>query len=413
MPDLLDLDDEFNEKDIRAAKRDIDKVKKEFTILEYLQPLLEANIPKNTTKLLQYVAGYHRTHLNTLETIYIDSYPPFKTGKDVGIMYECSGANKDKLDDIVVNIVTPESYKIHKKVVDHPRVLALAIVRYFLITENKKALELMKYYLGYSIYWMAYTTTFKRFTPPLGVVKYTMNSISGKFRLKQLGSVNKWIYCMVDETLAYYNELLLSGSDYEFHYILDQIRSKMGSGIKSLGNLIYANYEQGNGILDGDEVEDDGGAKNTDSRTEQIVSLATKATTLFFSEPVSIRVLQIATQRSEVGVDHIRSTIQMIKDNPKDANKVQSFYEAVFSLFLEGSKYTVDDVKSREFLVYCLNMYKKGNTTDPNMLTIRNCLVEWCTNSSPLYSQLTRGASQSSFRKSVYFYLIYVTFTSH
>lgn len=416
--EALSKDEELERKKVQ---RIVDSITPRYTIRDYLDPLFKKNLPVKGRKLCQHVAEFHNKYSYILDDLNLSDYPAFKAGKttsdvsrtDDGIIYECTGADPKEVHTLITGIEVDGGYNPTMRPEVKPYTVIIPyIIRYYLQKNDKKSAQLMMYYFGYSLYWMAYTTTFPKFKPRKEVVEYTLNTIGNKFILKQLGSINRWIYYAIDRIVTTHYDLLMDGSDYGMVYIVTNARTKIGNLMKTIGNPIHENQKNKNLVFVSNMQNGEGKNTESESDSEVIFSLADKYTSYFFSQPISRKALVTATYKAEIGADEIRSAIENIKEDTSNYDQVKAFYIAVFTLFLKDGKYKASDIKTLQFVAYINNAYKKGNTADPSMLVIRDSLNDWLTKASPLYRALSRPASQSSFRKAIYLYMTYSVISS-
>ena len=397
-----DMDD-----DVEVKIRKVDTVAKRYTCLDYAGPLIEKNMPRNTSRLKRHIGDYHSRYLNALETLYMTSYPFWISGKDDKILFDVTGIDRETMKDLVMNIEKPDYYKVHKYYIDEVEYTICFLLRYYLLKKDKQMAALMCYYFAYSLYWMAWTRSFKKYAPRQEIVEYAINNLSDKFSLRKAGSINKWLFNMIDRIITTQEKGLLGGADYDIYYIIDLARTKIGNSVNGIANQIYDAANSGNMMFTSKTTTADGEVMQSNTETEVAIHLSQKYTQTFFSEPISMKALRVATTGAEIGAGEIRSAISNMKNDSSLYDSIKEFYGAVFGIFLESGKYSADDVRTTQFVACMMNAYKKGNTADNNMLKIRDCLNAWLERGSPLYKALTRAASQSSFRKSIYTYMIY------
>ena len=394
--------------DIEVEKlRKVDTVAKRYTCLDYAGPLIEKNMPRNTSKLRRHITDYHSRYLDALETMYMTSYPYWITGKDDKILFDVTGIDRAHMKELVMNIEKPDYYKVHKYYIDEVEYTICFLLRYYLLKKDRQNAALMCYYFAYSLYWMAWTRSFKKYAPKREIVEYAINNLSDKFSLRKAGSINRWLFNMIDRIITTQEKGLLGGADYDIYYIIDLARTKIGNSVNGIANQIYDAANNGNLMFTAKTTNADGEVMASNTETEIAINLSQRYTQSFFAEPISMKAMRVAIAGAEIGAGEIRSTISNMKDDASLYDSVKEFYSAVFGIFLESKKYTAEDVRTTQFVAYMMNAYKKGNTADSNMLKIRDCLNIWLERGSPLYRALTRPASQSSFRRAIYTYMIY------
>jgi hypothetical protein len=82
-------------------------------------------------------------------------------------------------------------------------------------------------------------------------------------------------------------------------------------------------------------------------------------------------------------------------------------------LYLFNDQNTVQEVGSNRFLVYCLDTYKKSNTTDENIIKIKRVLDKWLDDLGT-YKKTQRLATINNFRRALFmFFVMSITTTAN
>ena len=274
------------------------------------------------------------------------------------------------------------------------------------VDQNK--IRIIEHFIGYSQYWKAFQAIWK-YKPNPPAMRYTIDNLSYKSRLKALGSIDRWLTESVHDTFVTYTTRLKRGSDFELHYIQEKIHSKLRSAMKSLfaahqdtvKNKKYVFTSKP--ILEGEEG--DFVIDNTYGMAEA-VSEANKYAMKFFAEPINESVLQAVLVPGGPTAKDLRTAILMIADDRNNITEVKKFYQALFTVFLTDTKYDVRQIGTLKFYTEMDKLYKPGNTTDPNKTFIKDFLDKWLEKGSKTFRTTNRTATIMTFRKSLYQYFI-------
>lgn len=404
------------ELDVDTSKGDdqlvlkVDTLERKYTILDKYWPLIVERLPKNEGKLFRAIAKYRSDNIDKLETPYYTDYPVWKV-EDEKIVFDVIGMTKKEVDEDTLAIERGEFYKIKKYNLTGVHVLILLYIRYYRyeVNDEKKA-QMLSYYLGYSFYWMSYTTFFPAFKPPKELVTYTVNNLSYKYVLKATGTVNKMLFYGVNESLKTLDYRLERASDYELIYLADNISGRIRGYMRELAKITYDNHENKDLIFTGSETDGDGNARLSTSGSAVAISLANTKTTEFFSHPPRDDIVnRIATQRG-ISRGEIRNIITYLIDHNIYYDDVHTFYECIFYAYFESTGDEDAGAKRLHSMVFVNEMdklYRKGNNTNANVSKIKEILNAWLDVSSQLYRNASRAALKNDYRKAIFMYFVY------
>lgn len=398
----IETDEKFEDKNLLK----VDQFPKAYTIRDKYYPLIEANFPKNEKVFIKGVAKYRDRHIEELSTPYPTNYPVF--GKyDSQLVFDCCKIDDDELQkDIDKTILPGTAQKKHAAFAPTQTVLLL-MIKYYLDTKQEKKLPILYYYLGYSVYWMAYTNSFvkKGFLPRAETMIYTINNLSNKYILKQTGSIEGMIYFAIEKTIGIYIDRIRRASDYELFYIISAIKTRFANYMKKIAAEYYPNYEKGEVIFKSTDVLEDGSTREDNSVTNQVETLAQDYTTTFFGMPPRQDLINTIARMKSISRDELRTTLTIIIDK-QEIDNVKRLYESIFYLYFNNNDSENKNVKSIHFLSAMEDIYKKGNTNDPNIIKLKEILNNWLKEGSITFRETTRPATQNDFRKGVFYYFI-------
>lgn len=400
------LDDVVKGKSVPDEATDfiIDRVKKEYKLLKKYEKPVEEGLKANERKLFRYIAGYRDKYIHILSSPYPTNYPKFGV-KDAAIIFDVCNIDKDEMEEDINQVTIPEGAAKKRFITAFP-CLMLLILRYYLKTKQTDKFSACIYYLGYSFYWMAYTNSFTKFLPMERYVVYAINNLSNRYFLKVLGSVDLLIYYCTLKTIACYRERLLRASDYELFYITDGVRTRIGNVEKKIAERIYAAKEEQAVVLKGEDELGEGASRMTDSKSEVVEKYAQQYTDKFFGNPPRLDLIKKSATMNGVSWSELRTAVQMIIDS-QDVSDVMTFYRACFFFYFGDAR--TNNRKyfdAKLFIILMDEIYKKGNSADPNIVQIKNLMNRWLDRGSATYRATSRLATQNNFRKAIYYYFV-------
>lgn len=397
-------------------RRLADTFEKKYTMRDTYAKTIEENLKKdnfaNVKKLYKYIALYRQRYIKIFETPYPYDYNRFNN-KDRGIYFDCAGVSEEDIKESIGKIEVPSSYTMKKAFVigKYDHVIELMILNaLWKIKADPKFINGFIYYMGYNYYWQAYKVSFPRYNLPKVIHEYTVNNLSNRFRLKTLGSVQKWIEYGIFNAIATYEDDIKEYSDYKsLLWVADRITTKFKGYMTGYAEVAYKNNENKNAIFTANSINEDGESYEDDSNLGDVSRLADKYTTKFLSNRPDERWIKFVAQNRGVSADDMRNSIEIVlnDENGQSHDELNAFFQAMFYLFLITEKRTVREIRSKRFIVSMNEVYKKGNSNDPNIAIVKKYIDKWLLAGSKTYRTTNRADTLNRFRRAIYEYFVY------
>jgi len=385
----------------------IDKFEKEFTLLEKYYSIIEKNLPKGEKELFTHIAKYRDKNMQILSSPYLLKYPVFSQ-VDEKIIFNVCDINMVELKKDSFKVKLHSGISVTAKSNFEPfQILMLMMMRYYIVNKEDKKLRILYYYMAYSMYWSLYTKYFKKFLPREETMIYTIDNLSNKFILKQFRSIDGLLFYSIEQTILLHWDRLVSGSDAEISYIIDACKTRLNNYINKIFNEYITNYNNNEVTLKGDDSLEDGSQRDSSSIAGDVEMLAQEYTTKFFASPPRMDIIDKIAKLKGVSSSELRTTLTLLIDTQNIAD-VKSFYESIFYLFMTDDNSKDKNIKSLAFLGVMESIYKKGNSSDKNIATIKNLMNKWLEKGSATYRATNRLATQNVFRKAIYYYFIFL-----
>ena len=174
--------------------------------------------------------------------------------------------------------------------------------------------------------------------------------------------------------------------------------------IKKIAIEFYKNHKEGNYLNTELEVNEEDQFREADSSTYLVNRLSENVSLKLIIEGPPIKLINAAAKSNQVSVNELRNHItSMVNDSHKDDIKV--VVESILFLFLFNSQNKAEEINSDKFLIYCLDIYKRSNTTDENIIKIKKVLDSWL-DELDVYKKTQRLATINSFRKAIYTFFV-------
>lgn len=401
---------------VNEDRRLVDQFPKYHTMTDKYDSMVKEGVSKNLNMLVKHAAMYYQRNIKKLETPYPYDYPIWAP-KDTRIYYEATGIDEKEFIESVLKIDIPTSYTMKKQFIANKsvHVIELMLIRQMWLQKiPEKMISSFLCYVGYSYYWEAYTNSF-RYKPNKQVVEFTINTMSNRYYIKQMGSVQKLIYFAITSALETYKQDILEGSDYKsFLWVADRIITKFRGYVKSFAGPIYDNLNNKNAMFTANTINEEGIEHEKESSVNDAIAMADKYTTRFFASPVSEKWIANVTANRGVKDLQIRNTIQVIKDTKtlSNHNDVNAFFQAMFYIFLVTEKNEIKDIRSKRFIISMIAVYKRGNSNDKNVELVKFYLDKWLKQGSSTYRSSSRMPTINNFRKALFEYFVYTIATN-
>ncbi len=383
----------------------------EHTLREKYFDTIVTNLIKNERKFFNYISKYRNREIDkwadTVECLY--QTPLFKD-VDWKIVFDVSGVNEKEMERDINEIVKKLG---HKKTNFIPfRTILFFMMRYYVMSKQPKKLEMIIRYYGYSIYFTLWFKSFKSrgFNPDINVLRYTVENLTNKFIVRQLGSIDEMLLYGINLATETYLHRIVRGSDYDVWSVIDQIQNRIGGYIKSLCSVYMDNYAKGNKIYLSDAIKKDGTVTEIIemvSVSGEVMALARSYATKFFSTPPSKSIISKAAKFAGVSAIELGAAIHMLHQR-NSSEEVSTFYASIFSLFFDSDEHPKEsDLHSIKFLSIMEGIYKKGNSNNKNIIAVKTLMEKWLQEGSSVYRASNRPGTINNFKKSIYYYFIF------
>ena len=389
-------------------------MKEEYVLRDKYFPYIESLIPKTEKLLFRFISRYEDKYSEIINSPYPTKLLPFginEKGPEYDIIYKCTGIDKEELRADMKKLPLPGKLTKEKAAFLPSSVVLFFIIRYYLIKKEYDKAEIIYAYYGYSLYWKRFSKSFS-----IGLNKnvmiYTINEMSYRNKIKQLGSVKSLLVYIVKGRCEYYTKGIAQSCDEDIRYILDQIQSDIGSKLNQIASAYYKNYydPKKKEIMMGDTMLDNEGTRREDTSNITAVEVyAQKCTNTFFSTGINKDRVKtaVAMAANDISIKEVISTLEAIEKN-YTAEDIHDFYSAIFFYYLslDDPRATVDSIKSLKFLAVMREVIKKGATTDKNARIIIDYTTKWLMEGSNTFRCTHRPGTRTNYRKALYYYFL-------
>jgi len=277
-------------------------------------------------------------------------------------------------------------------------------IRYYMLKNNEDVVRMLLTYLTLSMYPSLHKKYFRKAEPNENIMNYTINNLSNKFKIKQLGTI---YHALVDTTMVCYKtnqNKLKRCSDKDILDFVQDVKTRLNSLLRKISIEFYKNHKNGNYLnLEVDNYDDDN-YREADSNTFVVERLTNTVVLKLTVEGPKTNLVTIAAKFCQVSVNELRNYVEtkIVGENREDIRKL---VESILFLFIFDAHNHVNEVSSNKFFAYCLEMYRKSNTTDENIIKIKKILDSWLEDLGA-YKKTQRLATINDFRRALFVFMV-------
>lgn len=293
------------------------------------------------------------------------------------------------------------------KIVNDPfNLVMMMILRYAKLNQLDQINQLAVTYLTLSMYPSLHYKYFK-FEPNEAIMQYTINNLSNKFKVKQVGNI---LQALVDTTALAdktYDKNIRHANDKELTDYINAYKTRLNSLIKKIRDAFEKDYRSGNYMNTERDNEDENDFKTSDSNSLLIQRIVDQVVLKLSVNGPDSRIVDISAKMNQVSVNETRNTLNQLTQNKDESVNIRALCESILYLYLFNGENHVNDLNGSKFLTFCLAVYKKSNTNDENVIKVKSILDTWIEKYSETYRKTQRVATLNNFRRALYTFFVF------
>lgn len=373
-------------------------------LVDSLYPTVEGRLKEaKNTKLLKNSLDDYMVRNAHKYTTQGPIYRPIFSQTDRDKVYDIIGLLPK---DIMITIKQSKAIGSEWKIMNDPFNTALCLMtRFYSIQKNKDMIVMTLQYCIISMYPSLHYKYFK-YEPNEAIMNYTINDLSNKFKIKQKGILWEALVDIVIKAHELHNDKLIKGEDEAFIAFIQDVKTRLNSFLKKISNEFYDNEKQGKYLNSEHESFDEENYFESDNNSYAIERVSNKVVTHLVVNGPDMKLVEISAKMNKVSINELRNYTQTMI-NGKQREDIKDVVEAILFLFLfsEQGAYTAKDIHSNKFMHYSMEIYKKSNTSDKNIIKIKSILDRWLKELG-LFEKTSRDATINDFRKSLYTFFV-------
>lgn len=377
-------------------------------ILKELYPKVEKGL-KNTNKWKSLMSDFFQSRSAALYDIAPMDRMYFKKEEE-DELFKVLNISKEEVTDILQRTYYYDEFK-NKDVIylvkDEHAMLSLTIIRYFIMKNDKKNIDLSTLYLAFTgqIYASAHYRSF-RFAPTdyRRVMEYAINNMSNKYDIVRTGSVIGTIRSLGETWVSSYRSRFKNFNDEDAIYLIQQLKSRVSSFIKNVAKEFYKAFDNKEYITyDSDNVSSDE-YHLADSDSLKLERTIDNALNKLETSTTDFRLCKMCSD-SNVRTDELKSIIDSIMTNSENFILVKELIRNICTYYFNNGKNK--DVTNLEFLSFSISA--KPNSKDKLYLRNKDIIEELLLKNSTKYEvRSKRIATKISYNNSILKYFVFL-----
>ena len=376
----------------------------EFTLVNRLNGQIEEAFKNknNINTLMKYIQRYADKNGDLLLSTDMSSRLIFSES-DKNIIYTVTGI---KQTEVSAAIKDSPVIKSTWKIATNPfYMLCILIMRYFINHKMESECDALTVYMSYLIYTTSHKGSFK-FTPNKQIMDYTINNLSNRFLIKQVGTIQGMIENTVVPAIhERYMPELKNGSDENLKDIISALETRISSVIKNIAKEFYDNHKTGKYLFHEDEDLSEDNFHLSDNISFKINRVVTVVTQSIISEGFDQQTClkRAINLNSGASIKKLEPMLRTIIE--EDIEHISEMISDILTLFIyKGTNNSIEDIKTMKFISESLQIYK-SNSQDDITARIKERLLYWIKITSEKYGRnfISKGkTSLDTYRRTIY-----------
>lgn len=352
--------------------------------------------------LIRIISSYIDRNTEKLSTTGPVKQTTFSNGDKENI-YNLFGMNEKSIE-----IIAKKSVELSRGVnTANPfNILMTLIIRECHIKNLMNERKSCAVYLILSMYPSIFKKYFK-FEPNDRIMAYTINQLSNKYKMKQMGTVLATLIDTVTICDNHYSQHLKRGTDKDIADYISAIKTRLNALIKNICGEFMKQHDSGKYMNYEVDNEDEENFSTADSNSFMIERITNAVVLELSVHGPDMKIVTIAAKLCQVSVNDLRTTVTKMCKDSKNRAEIKEVTSAILYDFLFDGENAKEDIYSSKFIVYCLNTYKKSNTVNTNIVKIKNILDRWLEEYSTAYKKSNMVSTLNLFRKGLYMFFVF------
>ena len=278
-------------------------------------------------------------------------------------------------------------------------------IRHYTLVKDTKALNATLAIYALSVYPSVFNKYFKYEVSSPGTMEYTIDALTNKFIIKNTKHIFGALTFSIQNSYKFLTQSIKDGSDAEAIRFIQRIRNDQNSMIKKICDQYNKNLAAGLTINDSKEqFEDNPMVDDIENNTTIVENISRKIMTAVLTNGVDLKRCEICAKLAQISMTDCRFYLSkiIVNQNEKD---IERFIQSIVFLFIYTDRNRREDINSSMFLPWANETFRKTNSNDENIATIKSILDKWG-ESTGVHDKFKREGSRINYKKAIYFYFV-------
>lgn len=322
----------------------------------------------------------------------------------------------NEIKEIVVTLLKTINEKIEFKLLKDNPIFQIfyCCIRYYTINPTvynaKKRLRTCLLMYALAVYPSVFFKYFKQGGANDQLMEYVVDQATEKYTIKRSGNVQGMLETSIESAYDFLNETMKDMNDSDVIRWIQRIRNDQNSLLKKISNIYMPEYRKGTSIaLQKNEImnaegnlENDFSAINNTSIVDDTVQ---RIVNNILITGIDISYINSAATLSQISKEELRLCISRICVSSQVAN-ITALISAILYEWIFVSKNGVREINTSKFLGWSIQLFRRTNSKDPNVMTIKQVLDDWAKEQG-IFTKYNRIATQINYKKAMFLYIIF------
>ena len=184
---------------------------------------------------------------------------------------------------------------------------------------------------------------------------------------------------MASTAYALHKDNLARGEDLDYVKYIQDVHTRMNSLIQNIAVKYYDNHKNQRFLETEFESFDEDNYHEADSNSYQITKITNNVVNHLCMHGADMKLVELAAKSTSVSTNEMRNYCNTLIDE-KHRTDISQIVESILFVYLfntDGQTHSTSDIGTNDFMYYCLQMYKKSNTVDKNIIRVKDILNKW------------------------------------
>ena len=366
-------------------------------ILTEAYPAIEAGLKKNTAKYKKYLSEYMNRNADILYSN-IPSKQLYFSQTDCDNYFKAVGVDPNIIKKAISHTFYYEIPNLNPACAkDETTIALICMVRYYLLHNMKKELELALINISFSgkFYPSIWYGSFPVTAPSEHVMEYALTRLAtNKFDIVREGSVIGAVKSIANTWVNSYRDKFRTFSDDDVKYVVQQLHNRIRSFMNNIAELYYDVYENKDVYItyDSDDVSEDN-YHIADSDSLMIDRYVNSTMNYINSHGINYRICKLASN-DLVKFDELKGIIDMLTRDNKNIPLIKEYITLMISTYyMDTGKNNIKDI---DFVSYSIS--PKPNSKNAYHLRLKELSEKMLISNAANFSRRrSRDATESAY----------------